>query len=199
VIAVEAEHFSRAFAAGGASWEVVPALGPSGDGVEALPVTAASVAPDTPLAQRPRLEYDVVLARGGALRLSVSLVPVFPIRAGAGLNLLVALDGGPARTLSVRREVDDPAWARGVLDATLTGVVQLGNVPAGAHTLTLAMVDPGVVVDKIVLDVDGALPPSYLGPREDARGGTDGGERNNSQRQNSPWCYIASLPRYEER
>jgi len=66
----------------------------------------------------------------------------------------------------VRRDVDDPVWARGVLDAVLTGVLELGDVPAGAHTLTLAMVDPGVVVDKLVLDVDGALPPSYLGPRE---------------------------------
>jgi hypothetical protein len=155
VLAREAEHFSRAVPVPGASWEVVPGLGRSGDAVVASPATAASVSPDAPLAERARLEYDFALARGGALRLSVHLVPVFPIRAGAGLNLLVALDGGPPRAVSVKREVDDPVWARGVLDAILTATLDFGDVTAGPHTLTLAMVDPGVAVDRLMLDVDG--------------------------------------------
>jgi len=36
---------------------------------------------------------------------------------------------------------------------------------AGAHVLKLYMVDPGVVVDRLVLDL-GGLRPSWLGPPE---------------------------------
>lgn len=36
---------------------------------------------------------------------------------------------------------------------------------AGRHVLRVYMLDPGVVLDKIVLDAGGAR-PSYLGPPE---------------------------------
>jgi hypothetical protein len=36
---------------------------------------------------------------------------------------------------------------------------------AGRHSLKITMIDPGVVLDKIVIDL-GGLRPSYLGPPE---------------------------------
>lgn len=53
-------------------------------------------------------------------------------------------------------------WTRSVLDASLIGTLELGEVTAGRHTLTLAMVDPGGVVDSLVLEIDGATPPAIV-------------------------------------
>jgi hypothetical protein len=40
----------------------------------------------------------------------------------------------------------------------------------GYHTLKIWMVDPAVVLEKIVVDL-GGLKPNYLGPAESYRGG----------------------------
>ncbi len=38
------------------------------------------------------------------------------------------------------------------------------DIPAGAHTLKIYMVDPAIVLEKIVLS-SGALPKTYFGPK----------------------------------
>ena len=57
------------------------------------------------------------------------------------------------------------AWSRRVLDSTTIGSSTLDVTTAGAHVLKIYMVDPGVVLDKLVLDTGGAR-PSYFGPPE---------------------------------
>ena len=56
-------------------------------------------------------------------------------------------------------------WAQGVLDNARVATTKL-KVPApGAHTLRVFGLDPGVVLDKLVIDC-GGLRPCYLGPPE---------------------------------
>jgi hypothetical protein len=64
----------------------------------------------------------------------------------------------------VSLEVGDggPAWAQGVLDAIRIASVPLTVDRPGEHTLRIYALDPGVVLDKVVLDL-GGLTPTYLG------------------------------------
>ena len=45
----------------------------------------------------------------------------------------------------------------------------LQNASRGQHTLKVWMVDPGIVLDKIVLQTSGEIEHSYLGPPDSYR------------------------------
>ena len=56
-------------------------------------------------------------------------------------------------------------WLEDVLNNTMIATAQLNVPSAGTHTLCVYMVDPGVVIDRLVLDM-GGLKSSYRGPHE---------------------------------
>jgi hypothetical protein len=56
-------------------------------------------------------------------------------------------------------------WEEAVKDSARTVKMSHPVGEAGSHTLKVWMVDPAVVVEKIIVDC-GGLKPSYLGPPE---------------------------------
>jgi hypothetical protein len=169
VVSMEAEDFTAKESRGGAGWEIIPGLGRTGGGsVAVFPTTAASVDSARLRSDAPHLDYRVRLTTPGTATVRVHLIPTHPLVDGRGLRLAVGLDDQPPRMLKVDAPVESREWAQGVLDETLTGTVKLQVPAAGEHVLRVYMVDAGVVIDKIVLDL-GGLRPSYLGPPETAR------------------------------
>lgn len=169
VVSAEAEHFTTRVDRGAAGWRVIPGLGRTGSSAAVFPTTAPSVEPDALAASAPRLEYRMELRTAGTASVTVHLVPTFPTADGRGLRLGVGFDDAPPQLLVVDAPVDSRAWTLGVLDNTLTGSVRLALPAAGAHVLRLYMVDPGVVIDNVVVDL-GGLRPSWLGPPETRAG-----------------------------
>jgi hypothetical protein len=107
------------------------------------------------------------LFRAGEFELTFYLIPTHPVRGTAGLRFAYGLDGAGPRELAASAgvEVSSKEWSQNVLNATtkVTATVRL-DAP-GPHVLRIYMLDPGVVLDKIVLNT-GGLRPSYLGPPE---------------------------------
>lgn len=169
VIALEAENFARkrdGTGAEAAAWRVIPGLGRSGDAVAVFPTTAASIASEKISATAPRLDYDVSFAAAGEFAVQIYLLPTHPM-AGDTLRLAFALDDGSPQLVAYAVKDGGPEWARGVLDAARIATAKLTVAAPGKHVLHLYGVDPGVVIDKLVIDL-GGLRPSYLGPKETA-------------------------------
>ena len=95
------------------------------------------------------------------------LIPTHPIQAGRGLRYAIGFDDQPPQIVTVGADLQVPSrpWSMNVLSASTTGRSNHEITRAGAHVLKVYMVDAGVVLDKIVMDM-GALRPSYLGPTE---------------------------------
>lgn len=166
-VSIEAEHFTAQTDRDGAGWRVIPGLGRTGDSVAIFPTTANSIGATQLAAKSPALEYRIFLFHAGKFTVTCYLVPTQSLQAGSGLRYAVGIDDQPPQivTVGTGEEVSSRPWSLNVLNAITTGVTTHEITRAGTHTLKIYMVDPGVVLDKIVMD-SGGVRPSYLGPRE---------------------------------
>jgi hypothetical protein len=141
--------------------------------MEPFPVTAAS---QTPGAGSPRLEYDVSMFTSGAVKVWAYLSPRNNVLPTDGLKYAISIDGAAPQVVNVTKATgaDDTSmnrqWERNTSDNVNRTVTTHVVTRPGVHTLKVWMVDPTVVVQKLVVDT-GGVRPSYLGPPESMRAG----------------------------
>ncbi len=161
-IAIEAEHFTRK-TTGNFQWQVIEGLGRSGNSIAVLPPTVEPiVTPDKIIMESPLVEYDLYLFSKGETTLKLHCSPSLPINGDYGQRLAVSLDNGPPQLVGYVR------GNRNVMDNLMTLNTKLNIAHAGQHVLKIWMVDPGIIIDKIILNT-GGLHESYLGPQESNR------------------------------
>jgi len=163
-VSMEAEHYSRRIDRHGAAWRVVQGLGRSGDSVTVLPASVPSrTDPAAIRAHSPALQYDVYLFSTGNVQLHIDCLPTRPVGPDRGVRLAASIDQTEPQVLG-----ENPRFAGDVLANLRRYETSLAIHKPGPHTLTIWMVDPGVVIDKIVL-YTAAPRESYLGPPESFR------------------------------
>jgi hypothetical protein len=167
-VAIEAEHYSRAFAPNGREWLRVPGLGRTLSGMTTLPVDAAALTP----ADGMHLEYDVVLFEPGKVNVQATLAPTLKFRPGAGLRYAVSIDDEAPQVVDVHADTSLKHWEWIVSDGVAQFTTAHAVKAAGRHTLKFWALDPGLVLQRVVIDA-GGLKPSYLGPQESPRIGVD--------------------------
>lgn len=152
---------------GGVRWMALPDYGRGKEAMTIHPVTAASVLPP---AAAPTLEYPVYLPRAGSYTVTLVLGPVMDFVPDRGVRLGVSFDDQPAQVLDIFADRADgtflgQTWDRATRDNArfLRSTHTLAT--DGPHELKLTMVDPGVVVQKIIVS-DQKVPESYFGPPE---------------------------------
>jgi hypothetical protein len=169
-ISMEAEHFTRKRDIKQGKWDIVEGLGRTGNSVTILPTTLPAIDPDGDIVSvSPRIEYDIYTFTKGTASLQLNCVPSFPINKDYGQRIAVALDDEPPQLISSEKGMivmDSYTNSRkAVVENLMTITGKLTIQKAGEHTLKFWMVDPGIVIDKIILDF-GGVKDSYLGPPE---------------------------------
>jgi Glycosyl hydrolase family 115/Gylcosyl hydrolase family 115 C-terminal domain len=168
-IAIEATHFANAVASEDISWQTLPDFGRTDGGVMPIPVTAAS----RELSKTsPRLEYSLFTTSAGTATVELTLAPTLAFVPGRGLRAAVSFDAEPPQVidLALAPEGSQAEWSRSVLDG-VRKVVTTHNLPGkGAHVLKFWMIDPGVVLERLVVNF-GGVRDGYLGPPESVRMG----------------------------
>ncbi|KAF4406532.1 glycosyl hydrolase 115 family protein [Streptomyces lycii] len=172
-VSIEAEHATKTVGASDVEWQLIPDIGRTGSGMTPFPVTAASREPG---GKGPRLEYEMTLTTSGPVTVHAYLSPRNNVLPTDGLKYAVSFDDEAPQTVNVTAVTgsDDmymnKQWARNTSDNATVTVTEHTIAEAGVHTLKFWMVDPTVVVQKLVVDT-GGLKPSYLGPPESERAG----------------------------
>jgi len=168
-VAIQAEHFTKNIGTHSARWDRIPNLGRSLSAMSIFPVTAPSV---TPPKNSPCLEYKMYLFDSGNVEVKTYLSPTLNFVAGRGLRFALSFDNQPPQIVTaVPADYSVGAgdglhdWEKAVSDSVRIVKTPISIKEPGEHTLKVWMVDPGVVLQKIVVNCGGEK-PSYLGPPE---------------------------------
>lgn len=167
-VSIEAEHYTKAISAKPVKWLHIPNLGRTLSGITPVPVTAKS---QTPEGDSPRLEYCMHLFNSGKVKVNVYLCPTQNYHGTQGLRYAVSFDNETPQIINIHEKdtVPDwkypPAWEKAVGENIKVITSEHLLEKPGEHVLKFWMVDPGIVLQKIVVDM-GGVKPSYLGPPE---------------------------------
>ena len=167
-ISIEAAHFTDAIAPAPIRWQVIPDLGRTHASVTAMPVTVDA---QSPRGESPHLTYRMTLQDPGTAVVHAYFSPSFDFKGTDGLRYAVSFDDAEPVIVNMHDEGSlnpdsySPAWMRMVADNAQISTSSHQVETAGEHVLKFWMVDPGVVLQKLVIDL-GGLKESYLGPPE---------------------------------
>ena len=164
-VAIEAAHWTR-IVGGDVTWQNIAGFGRTLSGVTPFPVDAPSRQPS---ADSSRLEYDIHLFSTGEAKVQLVVAPTLGYTPGRGLRCAVSIDDELPVVVDLLADSSLQAWERAVSDSAREVIAAKFKISRpGQHVLKFWMVDPGVVLERIVLDL-GGVRPSYLGPPESTR------------------------------
>jgi hypothetical protein len=168
VVSIEPEHFTKKTDAGESRWIKIEDYGRTLSGMRA----AASVdAPGlTPGKDSPSLEYQMYLFDTNTAEVTAITSPSLNFVPGRGLRFAVSFDDGKPEIVTLVPEKytaqnGNRDWETSVKDNARYARADFTLANPGYHTLKIWMIDPGVVIQKLIVNL-GGLQPSYLGPPE---------------------------------
>lgn len=165
-VAMEAEHYFNKADAPEAAWTVMPYMGRTLSGVSLQPYTKP--VDGASLAYRFTAPAEVA-GKVKEVKVHVIVKSTLDFLNKGGLTYDVSLDGGEPQTVNFNKNLNEngnntytiyyPTVARRVVESVVT--LPLGGKPDGTHELVITPNDPGIVFEKIVVDM-GGYKPSYL-------------------------------------
>ena len=176
-VSMEAEHYTKKNDAGEVRWEKIEDYGRTDSAMTIFPVTAQSV---TPPKDSPCLEYKMFLFHSGNIEVETIVAPTLNFVPDRDLRYAISFDDQPPQIITVVPKKYAVAYSNEDWQETVRNnarIVKSKHLLSGEgyHTLKVWMVDPGVVLEKIMVNT-GGVRPSYFGPPESYRK-TSGSEK----------------------
>jgi len=167
-VSMEAEHYMTKKDVGNLQWVKIEDYGQTLSGMRATAPVSAPAA--TPGKDAPCLEYAMVLYDMGTVNVKTYCSPVLNFIPGRAIRYAVAFDDETPQVVTLvpgdyNARNGNRDWEKTVSDNFRNGISKHTLTTKGPHVLKIWMVDPGVVLQKIVVDL-GGVKPSYLGPPE---------------------------------
>jgi len=166
VVSIEASYFTNAINIKSITWKVLPDHGRTGNGITTFPVTSPI---QKVTASSPHLEYEVYTYSKDSLKINAYFSPTLNYyNTDDGLQYAISIDDEKPQVISINKEDRNTGtgiWNRWVGENIIIKTSRHKILNPGKHVVKYWMVNPGVVLQKLVLDF-GGVKPSYLGPPE---------------------------------
>jgi hypothetical protein len=155
VISIFAENYSRIKQSGSLYWEKIEGLGYSGNSLVVKPYNEDSVEPDS--SKCSVLGYEFYTFTNAACPVTISCLPTLPVNSDTKLRLAVAIDNSPLTIVDFTTFGRSEEWKQNVLRNSAKKTVQFQSLAPGLHTLKIYAIDPGVIIDNILLNLGGVV------------------------------------------
>ncbi|KAF5366813.1 hypothetical protein D9758_006550 [Tetrapyrgos nigripes] len=172
-IAFEAAHTSRNNPVEGITWTEIPGLGRTLSGITPWPRSGADGA-NFSAGTGPSVEYDFfnfnTISDSGNITVITHVSPSLNANGeDRPLGFAVQVDDLPVQSsyfmpFAPPGQLPD-VWLDFVANSIVPVNMTFEGVQPGAHTLKIFMIEPAVVVQRVIIDT-GGLKPSYFGPPE---------------------------------
>jgi hypothetical protein len=159
-VSIEAENYQKAKGTDKIHWEVIPELGKTASAVSTFPQNQYPSAKDSVY-----LEYAVRFKSSGEFEVSVLVSPTLNFNANKGLRYAISFDGGNEQIININHKYtleEFETWEASRINQTKTKHL---IATAGIHRMRIRVLEPGIVLQKILINT-GGLKPSYLGAPE---------------------------------
>lgn len=171
-VSIEAPHYSKTVESENVKWQIIPNLGRTFSAVTPIPVTSPEISLNN---NSPHLEYQILFTTEGEVNVKTFFSPTLNFNDREnGIQFAVSFDDQEPQLVNMTSNPNPPdlnldsVWNKWVSDNINIQSIKLNIEKLGLHTLKIWMIDPGIVLQKIVIDC-GGLKPSYLGPPESPR------------------------------
>lgn len=158
-ISIEAANFSRQNNSDRIQWKIIPDFGKTKSGITTFPQNAYPTE-----SENIYLEYDIDFTSIGTFELQLLLAPTLNFNNNKGLRYEISFDGEKPQIVNFnghyRGELGQ--WQS---EHIIKSTTKHNITKAGKHSLRFRVLEPGIVLEKILIDT-GGLKSSYLGAPE---------------------------------
>ncbi|MCY0970436.1 glycosyl hydrolase 115 family protein [Chryseobacterium wangxinyae] len=158
-VSIEAENFARMNNSDRIHWEVIADFGKTKSGVTTFPQNAYPKSDENVY-----LEYDINLKSKGEFEVQLLLAPTLNFNHNKGLRYEISFDGSAPQIVNFNGHYKGEL-GRWQSEHIIKSITKHQILQPGKHTLRFKVLEPGIVLEKILIDT-GGLEPSYLGAPE---------------------------------
>jgi len=158
-VSIEAENFARMNNSDRIHWEVIPDFGKTKSGITTFPQNVYPTSDENIY-----LEYDINFESKGEFEVQLLLAPTLNFNHNKGLRYEISFDGQSPQTVNFNGHYKGEL-GRWQAEHIIKSITKHQISQPGKHTLRFRVLEPGIVLEKILINT-GGLKPSYLGAPE---------------------------------
>ena len=137
---------------------MIEGLGYTGSALQVLPLSVKNKSPmdpDSIKRSNAFVEYDFYTFSSAIPSVSIFTLPTHPLNNNYSVRYAISIDNGPLKIIDTRTFGRSEEWKQNVLRNYVVRNEKLQQINGGKHILRVYTIDPGVVLDRIVIDLAG--------------------------------------------
>lgn len=158
LISMYATHYSRSKTTAAGQWKVLDDLGYTGQSLQAsfIQQPTITVTEEAIKKNNPWVAYDFYSFSTDTPIVTVFSLPTHPLHKAYSMRYALSIDDDPLTIVDFRTAGRSEEWKQNVLRNSAIRKTVMSAISGGRHTLKIYSMDPGVVIDRILLTLGSA-------------------------------------------